>query len=54
MTDSIKKMTLADAQRLASILFGLIRNTSLYPQGNPSLTRPLNELHTLITEQLNY
>jgi len=52
MTDSIKKMTLADAQRLASILFGLIRNTSLYPQGNPSLTRPLNELHTLITEQL--
>jgi putative nucleotidyltransferase with HDIG domain len=52
MIDNSKKLTLADAQRLASILFGLIRNTSLYPPGNPSLTRPLNELHTLITDHL--
>lgn len=52
MTDQINKLNLADAQRLVSILFGLIRNTSLYPPGNPALTRPLNELHTLIAEHL--
>jgi len=52
MTDTNKKLALADAQRLASILYGLIRNTSLYPPGNPSLTRPLTELHILIADHL--
>ena len=53
MTANTTKLTLADAQRLASILFGLIRNTSLYPPGNPSLTRPLHELHALIAGHLH-
>jgi putative nucleotidyltransferase with HDIG domain len=46
------KLTFANAQRLASIFSGLIRSTTLYPPGNPALTRPLNDLHSLIAEQL--
>ncbi|NVN98540.1 MAG: HD domain-containing protein [Geobacteraceae bacterium] len=46
------KLSLSTAQRIASIFSGLIRNTSLYPPGNPALTRPLNELHTLIVDYL--
>ncbi len=46
------KISLHNAQRLATIFSGLIRNASLYPPGNPSLTRPLNDLHSLIVEQL--
>jgi len=46
------KLTLANAQRLASIFSGLIRSTTLYPPGNPALTRPLNDLHGLIVDHL--
>lgn len=46
------KLTFSNAQRLASIFSGLIRSTTLYPPGNPALTRPLNDLHTLITSHL--
>jgi putative nucleotidyltransferase with HDIG domain len=49
---STKKLSFANAQRLASIFSGLIRSTTLYPPGNPALTRPLNDLHSLIAEQL--
>jgi putative nucleotidyltransferase with HDIG domain len=52
-TPNIQKLTLANAQRLASIFSGLIRSTSLYPPGNPALTRPLNDLHSLITTHLH-
>jgi putative nucleotidyltransferase with HDIG domain len=52
MTDNSKKLTLPVAQRLVSIFSGLIRNTSLYPPGNPALTRPLNELHAMIADYL--
>lgn len=51
-TPSTKKLSFANAQRLASIFSGLIRSTTLYPPGNPALTRPLNDLHSLIAEQL--
>ena len=47
-----KNLTMAVAQRLASIFAGLIRSTTLYPPGNPALTRPLNDLHGMITEYL--
>jgi len=47
-----EKLLLADAQRLASIFSGLIRSTTLYPPGNPALTRPLKDLHNLIVAQL--
>lgn len=46
------KLNFANAQRLASIFSGLIRSTTLYPPGNPALTRPLNDLHTLATTHL--
>jgi len=46
------KINLVNAQRLATIFSGLIRNATLYPPGNPALTRPLNDLHNLIVEQL--
>lgn len=46
------KLSLAIAQRIASIFSGMIRNTSLYPPGNPALTRPLNELHAMIVDYL--
>jgi putative nucleotidyltransferase with HDIG domain len=46
------KIPFAAAQRLAGLLAGLIRNTSLYPPGNPALTRPLNDLHGIIAEHL--
>lgn len=46
------KLTLPNAQRLASIFSGLIRSTTLYPPGNPALTRPLNDLHSLIAAHL--
>jgi putative nucleotidyltransferase with HDIG domain len=49
---STTKLSFANAQRLASIFSGLIRSTTLYPPGNPALTRPLNDLHSLIAEQL--
>lgn len=52
MNMSEKKMTQPVAQRMASIFSGLIRNIPLYPQGNPALLRPLNELHTIIADQL--
>ncbi len=48
------KITQQDAQRLATILSGLIRNSTLYPPGNPAITRPLHDLHNLILEQLRY
>jgi putative nucleotidyltransferase with HDIG domain len=51
-TQNTLKLTLANAQRLASIFSGLIRSTTLYPPGNPALTRPLNDLHALITAHL--
>ncbi|NJD89977.1 MAG: HD-GYP domain-containing protein [Geobacter sp.] len=52
-TDSLKQnLTMAVAQRLASIFAGLIRSTTLYPPGNPALTRPLNDLHGMITAYL--
>jgi len=47
-----QKLTLANAQRLASIFSGLIRSTTLYPPGNPALTRPLNDLHGMIAAHL--
>ena len=47
-----KKLAQADAQRLVSIFSGLIRNSSLYPPGNPALIRPLNELHSMIADYL--
>jgi putative nucleotidyltransferase with HDIG domain len=47
-----QKLSLADAQRLASIFSGLIRSTTLYPPGNPALTRPLNDLHALVSAHL--
>lgn len=51
--DGLKQnLTVAVAQRLASIFAGLIRSTTLYPPGNPALTRPLNDLHGMITEYL--
>jgi putative nucleotidyltransferase with HDIG domain len=46
------KINFNDAQRLATIFSGLIRNATLYPPGNPALTRPLNDLHKLVTEQM--
>lgn len=46
------KLSLAIAQRIASIFSGMIRNTSLYPPGNPALTRPLHELHAMIVDYL--
>lgn len=46
------KLSFANAQRLASIFSGLIRSTTLYPPGNPALTRPLNDLHSLISDHL--
>lgn len=46
------KLSSATAQRLASIFSGLIRSTTLYPPGNPALTRPLNDLHVMVTEYL--
>jgi putative nucleotidyltransferase with HDIG domain len=49
---NIIKLTLANAQRLASIFSGLIRSATLYPPGNPALTRPLNDLHTLVASHL--
>lgn len=52
MIDINKKMTQPTAQRLASIFSGLIRNIALYPAGNPTLMRPLNELHTMIGDHL--
>jgi len=52
MSNNNNKITQPAAQRLASIFSGLIRNIALYPPGNPTLMRPLNELHTLIAEQL--
>lgn len=54
MTTGYNKPTLplAVAQRMATILAGLIRNTGLYPPGNPALTRPLNDLHGMIVEYL--
>src|SRR6185369_11766834 len=45
------KINLINSQRLATIFSGLIRNATLYPPGNPALTRPLNDLHNLILEQ---
>lgn len=51
-TTNMQKLTFPNAQRLASILSGLIRNTALYPPGNPALTRPLNDLHTLVVAHL--
>jgi len=52
LTPNLQKLTLANAQRLASIFSGLIRSTTLYPPGNPALTRPLNDLYAMIAEQL--
>ncbi len=49
---NMQKLTFPNAQRLASIFSGLIRNTTLYPPGNPALTRPLNDLHSLIVAHL--
>jgi len=46
------KLTFSNAQRLASIFSGLIRSATLYPPGNPALTRPLNDLHTLVATHL--
>src|SRR6478672_3228242 len=46
------KINLINSQRLATIFSGLIRNATLYPPGNPALTRPLNDLHNLIVEHL--
>lgn len=43
------ELTFASAQRVASVLSGLIKNSSLYPPGNPALTRPLAELHTMLS-----
>ena len=48
MNDTNQKITYPEAQRLASIFSGLIRNIALYPPGNPALLRPLNELHAMI------
>ena len=47
-----QKISQADAQRLATIFSGLIRSTTLYPPGNPALTRPLNDLHALAARHL--
>ncbi len=52
ITPKLAKLTLADAQRLASIFSGLIRSTTLYPPGNPALTRPLQDLHALVESHL--
>ncbi len=52
ITPTTSKLSFANAQRLASIFSGIIRSTTLYPPGNPALTRPLNDLHSLITTHL--
>lgn len=52
ITPKLAKLTLADAQRLASIFSGLIRSTTLYPPGNPALTRPLQDLYALVESHL--
>lgn len=46
------KLSSAVAQRLASIFSGIIRSTTLYPPGNPALTRPLNDLHAMLCDYL--
>lgn len=52
LTPNTQKLTLANAQRLATIFSGLIRSSTLYPPGNPALTRPLNDLHSMIAGHL--
>lgn len=52
ISPNTSKLSFADAQRLASIFSGIIRSTTLYPPGNPALTRPLNDLHNLIAAHL--
>lgn len=53
MSDNNKKLTMPEAQRLASIFSGLIRNMTLYPPGNPALMRPLNELHEMVSSYVS-
>lgn len=52
ITPNAQKMTYANAQRVVSLFAGLIRSTTLYPPGNPALTRPLNDLHGLLVDYL--
>ena len=52
MNPNTLKLTFPNAQRLASIFSGLIRSATLYPPGNPALTRPLNDLHAMVATHL--
>jgi putative nucleotidyltransferase with HDIG domain len=45
-------LTLQGAQRLATLLAGIIRAVTLYPPDNPALTRPLSDLATSLGELL--
>ncbi len=52
LTPNTQKLALANAQRIATIFSGLIRSTTLYPPGNPALTRPLNDLCGMVAAHL--
>jgi putative nucleotidyltransferase with HDIG domain len=42
-----------DALRITMLLAGLARSITLYPPGNPALTRPLQDLRQLLAEHLS-
>jgi putative nucleotidyltransferase with HDIG domain len=42
-----------DALRITMLLAGLTRSITLYPPGNPALTRPLQDLRQLLADQLS-
>jgi hypothetical protein len=48
----MSEITLHNAQRIATLLSGVIKGMSLYPAGHPAVRQPLQDIMTMLLAAL--